>query len=545
MGTRTKITSFSKKFQALLKNLHWKKNPQWFLPFQEQNDEIFRQIPHHMGVYFISNYGRIVDFSSGNPRRLKPVFTKDSATVVLSLDGRRKTHRVGDLVYKCFGGPMPKTAAVEYRNGNPRDNHIKNLKLNRDPGRPPAAPSLPLTPKPASTPSFQSTPEHPKGPPPELDDFQKDFNKFSGAAAADEPEPFNPRWREVLQFDVHGHYLKKFPSLKAAGKFIKQTSSAIGQCAGQKGGTAGGYQWFYRSDPKFKDGIKDVGPARLKNKEILQFSLKGKYLRSFQSVSRAVTATKIPRCSIDGNLKGKLREAYGFQFRYKADPEFRFGIRDIPAVEAIPKVHPKARKVYQFDFYGRYIAEHESLQDAGRVVGMFGSNIGACVLGKRQSTGGFQWRYADDPRFRDGPTDIEPLTEVTGHNRREVLQFDVSGKYIRSFPDAKVAGEAMNIGRQSILNGVSGYIKKCVGYQWRSINDPLFKDGIVDIPPLRYKPRKTARVVLKYNRTGRLTAEYPSIQEAADAHGIGFTKMSNLIRKPTDDNAEFSFEFRD
>lgn len=453
MSKKARKKQAGRKPRDILENLYWKKDEQWFLPFREHEDEIFRQIPLYKGIYFVSNYGRVISFCHIKPHQMKPVFKHGSLTIALSLNRERKEHYIQDLVYKCFGGPLPRTAEVEHINGNPRDNRFKNLKLNKNPKKRP----------PIKTPK---------------------------KAAASGPEPVNPRCKEVLQFDVNGTYLKKFPSIKAAAASINMNHSAVSACINKILNTAGGFQWFLRKDPLFENGIKNVSPANLRYKEVLQFSLKGKYLRTFQSIREAAERTKIPLSSINENLRGKSTEAHGFQFCFKRDPRFRFGIRDIPEVAPKSTIHPQARAVLQFDLYGRYIAEYASISDGAKASGALNANIGACLHGRRQSAYGFQWRYRDDPQFRNGIRDIDALPVISGHHRPEVLQFDTNGKYIREFPNAVAAGEAVGIGRQSILNCTCGKIKKCAGYQWRSITDLRFKDGIVDIPPLCYPPRK-------------------------------------------------------
>ncbi len=493
----------------ILGGLYWKKDEQWFLPFQEHEDEIFRQIPHYKGIYFVSNYGRVISFCHTKPHQMTPVFKHGALIVTLSLDREREMFYIQDLVYKCFGGPMPGTAEVEHINGDTRDNRFKNLKLNKNPKK-----RLPL-----------------KMP-------QK-------APAPLRAGKVHARCKEVLQFDTNGTYLKIFPSLKAAAASIDINQGAISACISKIMNTAGGFQWFLRKDPLFKDGIKNISSANLRYKEVLQFSLEGKYLRTFRSIREASQRTKIPLCGITSNLNGKSTEAHGFQFRLKRDPQFRFGIRDIPGVAPKSTIHPQARGVLQFDLYGRFIGEHASISDAARANGGSGPNIGACLHRRRQSAHGFQWYYRDHPRFRNGIGDIDALPDISGLQRPEILQFDTKGKYIRTFPNAVAAGKAVGVIRESILVCTYGKIKKTAGYQWRSITDPLFKDGIVDIPPVRYPPRKKAKAVLKYNRMGRLVAEFPTIQQAADDLGVSFSKMSSLIRGPIGETDEFSWEFRD
>ncbi|MCP5054440.1 MAG: hypothetical protein GY940_45150, partial [bacterium] len=274
-------------------------------------------------------------------------------TIFLSMNREREKYTIEELVYKCFGGPMPRDAIVEHINGNPCDNRFKNLRLSRTRKK---SPPLPTS--------------------------QNDANGSGPARVTP-----GKRWKgkEVLQFNSSGAYLKKFPSINDAAASVNMSPSSISACTRKEINTAGGFQWFYKKDPLFANGIRNVTAVNLRYKEVLQFSLEGKFLRPFQSITQAINKTKITRCSIQDNLGEKSTEAHGFQFRYRKDPFFRFGIRDIPAVAPKSNRNPRARIVLQFDLYGHFVVEHSSITEAARSCGRASANIGACLNGKRQS----------------------------------------------------------------------------------------------------------------------------------------------------------------
>jgi len=513
-------TLLKKNFSIRAQELQWNKDDKWYEPFQAHADEIFRKVPHFLGFYYISNYGRAVSFTGPQACLMEAQFKKGAMMLHLSLGEYRGEYNVGVLVNNCFGGPTPNDVVLEYINGNPRDNRFKNLRVPRRKKLPPPAA---VNPKAEEPPAFKI--EHSVAPP------------------MAEEATINPRCKEVLQFDTHGNYLRKYFSISNAAEAVNMCPSSITACLTKKANTAGEFQWYLRKHPRFKNGISNIEPVKLRHREILQYSLKGKLLRTFKSITEAVKKTKLPRSGIDQVLKGQLPEYRGFQFRYRSDPDFRFGVRDIPEVEKNVKRHPNARTILQFDLYGRFIAQYQSISDAEKALKKaLAANIVACLKNRRASTCGFQWRFLDDPYFKDGIRDIEKVAKISGHTVRSVLQFDLNGKFIKKYPDAIAAGKAVKVGRQSILNCTSGYIKRCRGFQWRSIADPMFIDGIVDIPPLKMPTPKSAKRVLKYNRLGKLVAQYPTIQAAADANNVSFGKISRLLRSPLDSFSEFSYE---
>lgn len=59
-------------------------------------------------------------------------------------------------------------------------------------------------------------------------------------------------------------------------------------------------------------------------------------------------------------------------------------------------VYSKAKKVYQYDMNGNFIAEWESSYEAAKQNKLYASNIRNCCIGKNKTTGGFIWKHADN-----------------------------------------------------------------------------------------------------------------------------------------------------
>ena len=53
------------------------------------------------------------------------------------------------------------------------------------------------------------------------------------------------------------------------------------------------------------------------------------------------------------------------------------------------------RTISQFSLLGKFITKYESIAEAARETGLKGTHISRCAKGKRKSTGGFIWKYAD------------------------------------------------------------------------------------------------------------------------------------------------------
>ncbi|MCP5054326.1 MAG: hypothetical protein GY940_44570 [bacterium] len=545
MDRKKKIKQLESKFGERIKNLYWKQDSHWHNEFREYADEIFRQIPLYMGFYFVSNYGRLISFMETKPRRMEPEFRDNALRVVLNLDGEAEEYTIAVLVYKCFGGPMRQGVEVENINGNPRDNRFVNLRLpgTKKNAVPPPFP-LPM--------SSNGSPVEVPPPAVEKRSKKKAVSKKKKIVAKGEKTVTRSKRKqppprpglEVLQFDMRGNYLKKYASPTVVCDTLGLDYGQLRNSLRNRSRSTGGFQWFYLKDPLFKDGIRNLPSVTTRELEILQFSLEGKFIRSFKSVTEAGKVDGFYEEGIRDNVKGRINQVYGYQFRYRHDPEFTFGIRDIPPVEPIIKRPYNARCVVQFDLNGKFIAEYDTIADAARSAGAANaSNIKGCLERRYHYASGFLWRYREDPRFSEGITDIEPLDRTKGNYAGPILQFGLDGKFIAQYSNSRKAGEAVGVSYNCILLCAQGKLRISRKFQWRFLVDPLFRDGIVDIAPLNYKKiPSNAMKVLKYNRTGKLVATYDSISEAARENNVSSTLMRKYLDEKIDENAEFSFE---
>jgi hypothetical protein len=362
MNKDAKYKRDRRKFQYQLKNLYWKRNKQWSLQFQKYDDEIFREIPDYLGYYFISNYGRVISFSKSQPHELKTLFKNGSVTIGLSRDREREEYNIQDLVYICFRGPMPLKSKVEHINGNPRDNYYKNLRL--------------------FNPEQRSSPES--------------ISKKEDAGSR--PGHFHHRCKEVLQFDLKGNYLQKFPSIKAAAASVNGNPGAISQCLQKNSHTSAGFQWRFRFDPLFRNGICNIAPLpRVSGHQrpgVLQFDLNGKFIREFPHVNDAAKAVGVYHSGIRKCLSGRNRKCRGFQWRSINDPRFKNGIIDIPPLRYPAKKNYRA--VLKFNRMGRLMAEYSSITEAAKENSISIFILGRFLKGHIPETAEFYWEFKED-----------------------------------------------------------------------------------------------------------------------------------------------------
>jgi hypothetical protein len=198
------------------------------------------------------------------------------------------------------------------------------------------------------------------------------------------PVDYNKSKRKVEQYALDGTYLKTFDSLSLAAKEINGASGNIGKCCIGKRKSVGGYIWKYVEGNSKDKIIKpyDVKPV----KKINQYSLEGKYIKTWDSTSQASQESNLSIKAIPLCARGISRTSGGFMWRYSADVK---GESDIPSVD----YNKSKRKVEQYALDGTYLKTFDSLSFAAKEINGASGNIGKCCIGKRKSVGGYIWKY--------------------------------------------------------------------------------------------------------------------------------------------------------
>ena len=125
--------------------------------------------------------------------------------------------------------------------------------------------------------------------------------------------------------------------------------------------------------------------------------------------------------------------------------------------------------VYQFTKNGDYIKSFPSARIAAKELGISRSAIQSVCrgAGKNKTAGGFVWSYDKDDPWKT-------KTKKTEHkSAKHVLQFSLSGHFIKEFQSATEAAGEVGISAASIrhaCNGTGGR-KTAGGYIWKYVGD--------------------------------------------------------------------------
>jgi len=213
------------------------------------------------------------------------------------------------------------------------------------------------------------------------------------------------------------------------------------------------------SEKKVFDNLKDYSIKKDKRvwkkqcasndkKIVLQYDLSGELIKewnSLKSASKFYKSTNISSC-----CRGEAVTASGFIWRYKDD------FIDID----LNKLNYQKRKVSQYDLQGNLIRSFDSIKEASSH-GFSEGNIQDCCVGRLKSSKGFIWRYSED---------LQPDV-YKKKNVKSVLQFTISGEFIKEWDSIAMVSRELKIGGNSIVTCCKGKYKSAGGFIWKYKNN--------------------------------------------------------------------------
>lgn len=184
--------------------------------------------------------------------------------------------------------------------------------------------------------------------------------------------------RKIKQYTKELKFIKSFEKIRDASEELNINESSINASCNNRISSAGGFIWcYYEDDPVIFNN---------REKEVVQYDLKGNILNFFESASEAERKTNINNSSIiQCCLKTKrYRSAGGFLWTYAGDTPNKFK-------------NSKFKKVAQVNILdGTIINSFESIIEASRRTGASRKSISKCCLRKQELTMGKRFRYLEE-----------------------------------------------------------------------------------------------------------------------------------------------------
>jgi len=122
---------------------------------------------------------------------------------------------------------------------------------------------------------------------------------------------------------------------------------------------------------------------REKRMQVKQYSLEGKLLGEYVSLTAASRKTGVSISAINSSVRGKTRRPIRFVWRYSGDHYDG----------NLPQTKTAKRSVVQCSTTGKKIAVYLSINEAVRSTGVSSAGICRCLKQRSRHAGGYLWRY--------------------------------------------------------------------------------------------------------------------------------------------------------
>jgi uncharacterized protein involved in tolerance to divalent cations len=261
--------------------------------------------------------------------------------------------------------------------------------------------------------------------------------------------------RPVVQFDVKGHKIAEYESIKEASKNTGIRHSDISTaCVGRQQTTAG-FVWRYKENENEVNSNTFKLQYKSKTNKVVQFDLDGKKIREYNSAKEAAEDTENNIHNIQVACSKRVESSGGFIWRYKDDEE--------NVVAKVDNPKHNQRKIVQFDFEGNKIAEYESMSEASRITGSLQSGISKVCLGAQKSSNGFMWKYKEDVQTET----VSPKPVVKSGRIKAVVKYDLKGNKLNEYESVRLAGEDVGVRPHNISDVCNGHSKTSGGFIWK------------------------------------------------------------------------------
>lgn len=184
------------------------------------------------------------------------------------------------------------------------------------------------------------------------------------------------------------------------------------------------------------------------------------------------------------------------------------------------------KKILQYDTEGNFINEWNGYSEIFKSIGIRKENISACCNNKKSvnTTGGYYWMFKQSDKIEIKINKIKTL-------KRNIIQYDLNGDFIREWDSIKEACDSVNV--KLLNNALNGIKDNLGGYMWRYKTDD-FK--------LKIEPSKILRIVQRINNFNEVVEDL-YLYEAGNKYG-GMTNIINCCEKRTNTCKGYKWKFK-
>lgn len=200
---------------------------------------------------------------------------------------------------------------------------------------------------------------------------------------------------------------------------------------------------------------------------------------------------------------------------------------------------PSAKSVFMFDSDGKKIRSFETAKEAANFIGIKQGTLSGRYLrpDSKCFRGKYYFRFETDVSGKDTLDNVRELRELHAVNKKwkKVNQYDMSGKYLRTYKSVQEASRIANVNCQDLSWCLSGHLDSLGKFMWR-----FYVEGDHATDDIEPYVRKKAPYHIAHSRhilkidisTNRIVEEYISIREASDSVRFSRSTLYSVLRTP-------------
>lgn len=198
------------------------------------------------------------------------------------------------------------------------------------------------------------------------------------------------------------------------------------------------------------------GCAEQNNVSVNQYSLDGKYIKTWSSIKEAdifygKNNERNGGSQIGIACAGRCKTAYGYMWKFSDGSKTN--------IDPYENTHHKAVAQYTTD--GRLVKIWDTIKEASKALGICDGTITrVCKGNKNRTAGGFVWRYCGDY--------ISVEIEKTKPYKKRILQYMEDGSFVQEFESVSAASRYVKaVSNAHIIECCKEKKKTAYGYIWR------------------------------------------------------------------------------
>jgi group I intron endonuclease len=214
-----------------------------------------------------------------------------------------------------------------------------------------------------------------------------------------------------------------------------------------------------------------IAPCR----SVLQYSLKGELLNTYDTISDAIKEIRkyYPKAAVGNICKAccyEITTAYNYIWKYKDD--------DVPIEKLVQQaqnvLHHRNCPIHQYSLNGDYLQTFSTIKEAAIACKIKCQSAITNVCTNRAFTaGGYRWNYLKLPNLRNlHNLSIKPKAAIKKSGRRgcPIAQYDLNNNLIKIYTNRTEAANAIGGKPQGIGDACCGSKKTYKGYIWKYSN---------------------------------------------------------------------------